>query len=397
MNPYHLTGKGIWIWKVFNCENGDPDAIVARATAARFTHVLIKICDGDDDYNVVQGRDYAAELIPKLRNAGIAAWGWNYVWGDPPPRDAGKPRYWELEARGNVKRINQLRPLGLQGFVIDAEKEYETIPDRLNKAAGYMKILRDNLPDVPLALASWKYPAVHGGFAWAPFRARIDLDLPQVYWIGAHNPAAQLEKSVQQFSAKPPPLPYVAAGSAFFEHNWRPTPQDITDFLAKCVALGLPAANLWTWDHLGLRGGEPYCPKHLTFTAECDSASSFNWPAAPQPQPVPQPPAEILTQYFAALNTRNPDAVTALYNANAGHVTAQATTVGRPGIRAVYASLFARLPNATFTLTSSNSVENLRSFKWTAAGPTVSITDGSDTLGLLDGRIQYHFTSYTIR
>ena len=58
--------------------------------------------------------------------------------------------------------------------------------------------------------------------------------------------------------------------------------------------------------------------------------------------------------------------------------------------------MFARLPNATFTLTSSNSVENLRSFKWTAAGPTVSIMDGSDTLGLLDGRIQYHFTSYTI-
>ena len=42
-------------------------------------------------------------------------------------------------------------------------------------------------------------------------------------------------------------------------------------------------------------------------------------------------------------------------------------------------------------------MENIRTFKWTARGSTGSITDGSDTLGLLDGRIQYHYTSFTIR
>jgi hypothetical protein len=401
MNPHNLTGKGIWIWKIFQCENGNADAIVARALAARFTHAIVKICDGDDAYNLWkdgnQWRDYTLDLIPKLSNAGISVWGWNYIYGDPPPRDAGKPSYWVLEAQANVKRINQLRPLGLRGFVIDAEREYETIPDRWNKAAAYLKVLRDNLPDLPIALASWKQPTLHGGFPWAQFRAKIDLDLPQVYWIQAHNPVAQVNRSFQEFSAMQPPLPYVAAGPTFFEHNWRPTPQELTDFLTKCVALGLPAANFWAWDHLGLRGGEPYNPAHLNFTAEWDAVANFNWPGS-QPAPAPQPPADTLrvAQYFAALNTRNPDTTAALYNANAGHVTAQATTIGQPGIRAVFAALFARLPNVVFTMTGSNSLGTIRTFTWTAASPGGSVTHGSDTLGLVNGRIQYHHTSYTI-
>ncbi len=411
MNPHNLSGKGIWIWKTFQCENGNPDAIVARALAAQYTHVIVKICDGDDAYNIWkdgnQWRDYTLDLIPKLSNAGISVWGWNYIYGDPPPRDAGKPNYWVLEAQANVKRINQLRPLGLRGFVIDAEREYETIPDRANKAAAYMQVLRNNLPDLPIALASWKQPQLHGGFPWAQFRAKTDLDMPQVYWLSAHNPVAQLQLSVQQFSAMPPQLPYAAAGPAFFQNNWRPSVQELIDFLNKAVALNLPAVNLWTWDYLGLRGGEPYNPAHLNFTAEWDAVANFNWPGslpvpAPAPQPPlpapqpPQPPADLLAQYFAALNTRNPDTVAALYNGNAGHVTAQTTTIGQPGIRAVFAALFARLPNAVFTMTGSNSLGTIRAFTWTAAGPGGSVTNGSDTLGLLNGRIQYHQTSYTI-
>src|SRR3990172_4613572 len=150
VNPHNLKGKGIWIWKTTNCESGDLDAIVARAKSAGFTHVVLKIADGDDAYQIWDRRDTALELIPKLRQAGLAVWGWNYIYGDPPARDAGKQKYWELEAMGNVKRIKQLIPAGLQGFVIDAEREYETILDRHNKAAAYMKIMRDNLPDLPL-------------------------------------------------------------------------------------------------------------------------------------------------------------------------------------------------------------------------------------------------------
>jgi hypothetical protein len=47
-------------------------------------------------------------------------------------------------------------------------------------------------------------------------------------------------------------------------------------------------------------------------------------------------------------------------------------------------------------MTGSNSLGTIRTFTWTAASPGGSVTNGSDTLGLVNGRIQYHHTSYTI-
>ena len=408
MTAHNLKGKGIWIWKTTNCESGDLDVIVARAKSAGFTHVVLKIADGDDAYQIWERRDTALELIPKLRQAGLDVWGWNYIYGDPPARDAGKQKYWELEAVGNVKRIKQLIPAGLQGFVIDAEREYETILDRHNKAAAYMKIMRDNLPDLPLALAAWKFPSVHRGFAWNSFRARIDLDMPQVYWIGAHNSVAQLDRSSQEFSALAPKLTFIPIGPTFFEHDWRPTAQDLVDFIKRCAALGFPGANFWAWDHLGLRGNEAHNPRKLNFTAEWDAIASFQWPGTPAPTATPAPvvvsapPTPVLTgdivnQYLTALNAHNPDLVASLYNANAGHVTAQSTVIGAAAIRAFYVGLFAMLPDAKFTVTPTVTQDKVRMFTWSAAGSTGSVTDGSDILGLLNGRIQYHHSAFTFK
>lgn len=422
MNPHSLIGKGIWIWKTTNCENGDLDAIVRRATSAGFTHLILKIADGDDPYQIWDRRDTALELIPRLHAAGITVWGWNYIYGDPPARDAGKPRYWELEAQGNVKRIQQLIPLGLQGFVIDAEREYETILDRHTKAAGYVKIMRDALPDFPLALASWKFPSTHRGFAWQAFRSQIDLDMPQVYWIGSHNSVTQLERAYTEFTALAPQLPFIPAGPTFFEHDWRPTVQDLTDFLTQCVTRKLPAANFWTWDHLGLRGDEKYNPAKLNFTAEWDAIANFPWPGAtapvsrsesetrpsaatissapagtPVPQTLPTLTGDLFNQLTTALNSRNPDLIVSLYNPTAGHVTAQSTVIGLPAIRAFYVGLLALMPDARFTLTPTLTPDNLRTFNWTATSANGAVTDGRDLLGLLDGKIQYHYTAYTFR
>ncbi|MBI4771719.1 MAG: hypothetical protein HY784_15220, partial [Chloroflexi bacterium] len=282
MLAHNLKGKGIWIRRVYECENADIGRMVDHAREAGYTHVLVKTSDGDDPYNIDRSqRDFAAELIPRLRQAGIDVWAWHYVYGDPPPfKDTEKARYWELEAQQAVRRCRALAAMGLQGYVIDAEGEYDRIPDRANKARAFCRILRDGLPDLPIGLASWKWPSYHGPFPWSAFRENIDLDMPQVYWISEHNPVEQLQRSVDEFRRMQPQLPYVAAGPAFFEHNWRPTPDDITAFLRRSLELGLPAANLWAWDHLGLRGGESYNNQNLNFSAEWAAAAAFAWPGA---------------------------------------------------------------------------------------------------------------------
>ncbi len=67
-----LEGKGIFIWKIKDCEGGDPQAIAAHATEAGFTHILIKIADGAFTYNY--DYDLNVDLVPPviqaLRNSG---------------------------------------------------------------------------------------------------------------------------------------------------------------------------------------------------------------------------------------------------------------------------------------------------------------------------------------
>jgi len=113
--------------------------------------------------------------------------------------------------------------------------------------------------------------------------------------------------------------------------------------------------------------------------------------------PTPVLTGDIVNQYLTALNAHNPDLVASLYNANAGHVTAQSTVIGAAAIRAFYVGLFAMLPDAKFTVTPTVTQDKVRMFTWSAAGSTGSVTDGSDILGLLNGRIQYHHSAFTFK
>ena len=86
----------------------------------------------------------------------------------------------------------------------------------------------------------------------------------------------------------------------------------------------------------------------------------------------------------------------ALYAPEATHVNAQRTTQKADEIRAFYADLLNRLPAARFALASVSEVGPASiQFNWTAANATDSITDGNDTIGVVDGRITYHTTTFS--
>lgn len=296
-----LRGKGIWIRRITACEDGDLDAIVARARAAAFTHVLLKIADGADPYNLDStGADLAAELAARLADAGIEVWGWQQIYGETPLfKGALRADYHLAEAASALRRMEQLTTAGARGYVVVAGGDYERIPDRARKADQFSAAVRNGLGGLPIGLAAWKYPHRHPRFPWQEFRAHCDLDLPPMFWIGRHGEAAkQLETSVQRFAALDPRLPCVPTGPAFLEHNWRPAPDDLITFFDKAIALGLPAVNLWAWDDLGLTGDESYNPQHLDFREHWVAVAGFEWrePAAvpfwlraPEPALAPEP------------------------------------------------------------------------------------------------------------
>jgi hypothetical protein len=373
-----LEGKGFFTYLLPQCENGDPAAILAAAQAAGLSHVLVKVADGTRAFGIDSaGNDFTASVVYKLRHAGIAVWGWHYVYGDDP---SGEAKIAVLRAQA----------LGLDGYVVDAEQEYKQ-PGKDKAARQFMSTLRSAL-DLPLILSAYRFPEYHPEFPWAAFLEFCDYHMPQVYWEQSHNASGQLRDSKRQCDALPNARLYLATGAAYgTADGWYANPADVTDFLNTAKALGIPAVNFFSWD---------YCRANLPATWK--AVADFAWSVAPQtipgpetppvvvtpptetppapvettpiteplaipidttpaeppaspvtppPPPKPVPPDAFTAQFIAALNSLQAGQVAALFNTDAVNVRAGQLLRGAASIQSDFAALFASLPaGVKFTL-----------------------------------------------
>lgn len=363
-----IRGKGMFIWKVPRCEGGNPDKIVQVAQSAKLTHVLIKIADGTLVYHGDWGStvDMVTPLVNALRAASIQVIGWHYVYGDNPTG----------EARVAIQRIRQLK---VDAYVIDAETQYKA-PGKREAARRFMADLRNAEPNLTVALSSYRYPTLHPQLPWKEFLEKCDYNMPQVYWMKAHNPGAQLQRCVREFQAITPFRTILPTGAAFREHGWQPTDSEVLEFMQKAKELNLPGVNFWEWSQA--RSG--------IMPNVWETIRDFNWDAVAEAQ-------DICQQLVDAWNRRDPALAASFYTPNAVHITAARAVQGLDALRTWYTSLFNQiLPNSTFKLSSFSGKGSSRHFNWTAKSSSGVVQDGADTLGLLNDKIAYHFTSFTV-
>lgn len=359
-----LTGKGFFIWKIKDCEQGNPDAIVNAAQAAGMSHVLIKIADGAFPYNIVREtkKDLIEPVASALKAAGISVWGWHYVYGEYPINEA------------NIA-VSQMKKFNLDGYVIDAEWEYKE-PGKKNAASAYMKILRKNLGDIPIALSSYRFPAYHPQLPWKTFLEYCDLNMPQVYWEKAHNPEAQLVRTVKEFHALNPSRPVIPTGPTYRAGAWVPNEKEINEFLHAAKKLNLSAANFFSWDE---------CRPALN--GLWNEISQFDWQ-----NPGPEE-KDITERWVDGMNSGKPELVMETYTKNAVHITSDRTIQGLVGLRNWYEVLLTKqYSGCSFLLTSHTGKGSSRHMEWLAKKNGNVVLAGSDTLGLLNQKIAYHFT-----
>lgn len=324
-----LQGKGFFTFLLRECEGGDPAKIVAEAKAAGLSHVLAKIADGVNAFGVDASGDYTAPVVTALRAAGIAVWGWHYVYGNNPAAEA-------------AIAISRTQALGLDGYVVDAEEEYKT-PGKDAAARQFMAAVRSALT-CPIALSSYRFPNYHPELPWAVFLEKCDLHMPQVYWEQAANAGSQLRESKRQCDALPNARPYVPTGAAYGTPPvWNPTPAQISDFLTTAKALGLEAANFFDWD---------YCKANLPDLWPV--IANFDWPAPSQvpddaeDDPVTSggiaPPDPQTAAFLAALTGRQPAQAAALYDPTAVHVRGNVLCESNSVVLGGYTALFKVLP-----------------------------------------------------
>lgn len=255
-----LKGKGMYIWQVARTEGGSVSLIADMAVSANFTHVLIKIADGTNSYNISSTAvDLARALADACKARGVEPWGWHYVYGENPTGEANKA----------VQRVSET---GVVGYVIDAEAEYE-LPGKAAAATTFMQSLRSSLPFFPVALSSFRYPSIHPSLPWMEFLSKCDYAMPQVYWVLATNPGEQLLRSLLEYRSMTS-LPFVPTGSAYAEPGWSATASQVVEFLNTARAQNLPAANFWEW----------YAARQVPNLYE--AIASYSWPVV-----LPPPPA----------------------------------------------------------------------------------------------------------
>lgn len=358
-----LQGKGFYIWKIPSCEGGNVTKIASLAKAGNFTHVLVKIADGTSNYNVSNGTDLVPALVNALRAQGIQTWGWQYVYGSAPAS----------EGRVGGKRA---LALGLDGFVVDAEMQFEA-SGMSTAAQNYMIEVRKYIPTMPIALSTFRYPSYHNTFPFSTFFKYIDINMPQVYWEEAHNSVDQLDKSYWEYMKLAPSIPYFPTGPTYKVGSWAPTQKDVKLFMNQVKARSLPGVNFFSWDECRSSLGSLF-----TYISE------YSWPVTT---------VSFQEKYIAALNSHNADTVAALYSSAAVQITPSRTILGTDAIKTWYSTLFNQLlPNATFALTSSTTSGNTRHVNWTASSSRGNVTNGSDSFGILSDKAIYHYSYYTI-
>lgn len=362
-----LTGKGFYIWRIEACEQGDVNRIAQLASDAKLSHVMIKVADGPYIYNIDPDTkaDLVQPLVSALKASSIPVWGWQYVYGLDPIREADRA----------IQRVKQL---DLDGYVINAEVEYRD-PEKHAAAFQLMKRLRTGLPNTPIALSSYRFPSLHTYFPWNQFLQYCDINMPQVYWLSAHNPEDQLKRCVAEFQKLAPYRPVIPTGPLFQAGSWAPTPLEINSFMQQAQNLNLTAVNFWEWSK-----ARKYFPDLWNLIADFPWSSSL-------------PRAGISQQLISALNSHDSSQILSLYNPDAVHVTGTDAIQGIDPLRNWYNKLFTQiLVNGQFNLVNFSSGGSVHHLAWTADSTSGKVYNGSDTLGMFGGKISYHFTEFTI-
>jgi hypothetical protein len=246
------TGKGMMIWQLSRCAGGDPVRLANMARDAGFSWIAIKAADRYYNFNQGDPAWGGPNLLPgavdALRSVGMQVAGWQYIYGANWLKQSIAAREAET-AIGNIDRF------GFDCWIIDPESEYK----RSGAAAWantYMTMLRAACPQISIGLCSYRYPTIHPELPWSEFLRRIDFHCPQIYWVQAHNPGAQLRRSVSELLALKD-LPVVPVGAAYYEsgYKWQPTVSELNEFDQTAHDLHLPGITWWEWGENG-NGGE---------------------------------------------------------------------------------------------------------------------------------------------
>lgn len=222
---------------------------IRRATGNKVpAHVSIKFLQGKNRYDRGLPDDaQLTDVIAELRANDISVGGWAFL-------HTSTDTLMDVQAERAVEYIDRYN---LSNWLLDVEDAgyyamWSSYAGRYNDARNYVRRFTQ-LTDLPYGYSSYRYPNV---WPTVPHKEFLESDqayvAQQMYWQGAHNPAYQLQQSVNQYRQPNwggADIAFVPFGSSYCEHGWCPTENDIVQFTDTAQGQ-FDVCGFWSLDYL---------------------------------------------------------------------------------------------------------------------------------------------------
>lgn len=237
-----LEGKGMWLWKYRQSEEGDADAIVERAVSAGLRQLWVRVGDSRDGFYAA---DVLAELVPRAHARGLAVigWGFPYLWD--PVADAG----WSADA------LAWKGPDGsvLDGFSPDIERSSEGVALTDRRAQVYLGLVR-RAAGARLVVGTVYRPtdSLWRAYPYAALAPYLDAFAAMVYW-GCTEPGQAATQAIERLGTLRP-VHVIGQGYDMAPEGGRHGPPgavETTRFLDVARRAGATGASLWVWQSMG--------------------------------------------------------------------------------------------------------------------------------------------------
>ncbi|MEC4819244.1 MAG: peptidoglycan-binding domain-containing protein [Scytonema sp. PMC 1069.18] len=157
--------RGVWIWKLSEIRPDYLDKLVER----KVKRVYLKVFDGQ-----YQGQptfwawQCSPEIVKEFKDRGIEVYGWGYHYGTP-------------DTAREVVKVRQALNCGLDGYVVDVEKEVENTRTHTNIDKLLFE-LRLIVKQGTFGYTSFGNPRLHPNVPWKILDKYCDIAFPQIYF-----------------------------------------------------------------------------------------------------------------------------------------------------------------------------------------------------------------------
>lgn len=189
VDPANL-GQGDWIWEMSSCESAlhvsTPQAVIDYEASNAMQWVCVKAADGTNYFDAAGGDtsslssgQWTTAIINEAHAKGLKIFAWAYAYGNNTGVYGDNA---SSAVAGEISVATNLLALGGDGFIIDAEIEYQTNATRLADATRYSHTIKTAFPNLLLAYAPFPYISDHSGYPYLEFGTNCDVVMPQDYW-----------------------------------------------------------------------------------------------------------------------------------------------------------------------------------------------------------------------